>query len=304
MISFYLVTGFLGSGKTTFLKNVLESPLPDNLKVAVIQNEFAPSGIDGKDLKATGKKFKLMEINNGSVFCVCLMVNFIDMLDELIMDYKPDMVFLEASGLSDPVNLLELLQAGKIKSKIRMQHVFAIADSLNFEKNMSALPRVRHQLMVADTILLNKIDLYAKEPGELLEKVHEINPFAQVVPTHHCQFDWEQAMKKVSKPGMAAGHFGTRQGGDRPGIQVSVLRHARAIPFSKLETFIDKIKGQCLRLKGFLNLVDGKVVAISLVHGIVEWKEIKHYTGPTELICFGQLDMKELRQEFLQYIEG
>jgi G3E family GTPase len=69
-IPFFLVTGFLGSGKTTFLKSALEK-LPKK-KVAIIQNEFAPASIDGTELKRQDGNYKTLEINNGSVFCVCL----------------------------------------------------------------------------------------------------------------------------------------------------------------------------------------------------------------------------------------
>ena len=62
-IPFILVTGFLGSGKTTFLKRLLHN-IPENLNLAVIQNEFAPSNVDGEELmQSTDGAFELLEIN-------------------------------------------------------------------------------------------------------------------------------------------------------------------------------------------------------------------------------------------------
>ena len=71
-IPFHIISGFLGSGKTTFLKRVI-AKYGGQVNVGIIQNEFAPSNIDGAELRKSGNDFHLLEINNGSVFCVCLL---------------------------------------------------------------------------------------------------------------------------------------------------------------------------------------------------------------------------------------
>ena len=124
---FFLICGFLGSGKTTFLKHILNS-LGEKHKIAIIQNEFSLFGVDGKELLNTGKNFRLIEINNGSVFCICQLSNFLSALDTLIENHNPEMIFLEASGLSDPVNILELLCSGSIREKLSLRHIYTIAD--------------------------------------------------------------------------------------------------------------------------------------------------------------------------------
>ena len=80
-IDLYLLTGFLGAGKTTFLRNILEDLSHE--KVGVIMNEFGKIGIDGDIIRKDG--LQLTEINRGSIFCSCLKLNFaqamIDMAD-------------------------------------------------------------------------------------------------------------------------------------------------------------------------------------------------------------------------------
>src|SRR6056297_2750368 len=124
-IPFFLITGFLGSGKTTLLKQVLNKHA-DNSKIAIIQNEFAPASIDGTDLKHTGKHFEILEINKGSVFCVCLLSDFINSLSCFVDEHQPDAVFLEASGLADPIAIIELLQSPKLRNKLYLAHSWCI----------------------------------------------------------------------------------------------------------------------------------------------------------------------------------
>ena len=95
-IPLHLVTGFFGSGKTSFLKHYLRK-FGSQRKIAVVQNEFSPSNIDGKELKLT-ESYEILEINNGSVFCVCLLGSFIDSLGAFIDDIQPDEIEVKAEA--------------------------------------------------------------------------------------------------------------------------------------------------------------------------------------------------------------
>ena len=78
-IPLYLITGFLGSGKTSFLKYFLQQNEGKRGKLAVIQNEFSPVSIDGKEIQQMGD-YRILEVNIGSVFCVCLLGSFVSSL--------------------------------------------------------------------------------------------------------------------------------------------------------------------------------------------------------------------------------
>jgi G3E family GTPase len=191
-IPFYLVTGFLGSGKTTFLKQVLER-FGDSRKVAVVQNEFAPASIDGTDLKQVSKPFEILEINNGSVFCVCLLSDFKSSLNRFIREHHPDAVFLEASGLADPIAVAEVLQAEELKDIVYLAYIWTVVDVPNFLRLKTMVKRLTHQVAVADRIILNKIDLADDEMLEnVREVVREINPFAEISTASYCAFDFER----------------------------------------------------------------------------------------------------------------
>ena len=108
-IKLYLLTGFLGSGKTTFLTNILNDL--SGQRVGVIMNEFGKVGIDGTIIKK--EDIELIEINKGSIFCSCLQLSFVSALVEMA-DRDMDYVFVESSGLADPSNIGEFLEAVEV----------------------------------------------------------------------------------------------------------------------------------------------------------------------------------------------
>ena len=96
MSKLYLITGFLGAGKTTFLKNFINE-LSD-YRLHLIINEFGKEGVDGELLRELGTA--LDEINNGSIFCSCRLDKFEEVLEKALSE-KPDIIIVEASGLSE-----------------------------------------------------------------------------------------------------------------------------------------------------------------------------------------------------------
>ncbi len=301
MTDFVLVTGFLGSGKTSLIKNWLQTLSPD-IRLAVIQNEFAPTGVDGKELRRTGKEFRLVEINNGSVFCVCMMTNFPGVLEKLMDDYHPDIIILEASGLADPVNLIELLGSGRIRDRIRLSRIICLVDAPNFKRGMNTLTRVRHQVMIADTILINKTDLVEKDLNPVHAELEKLNPFADRVETTFGKFDIEGLSSDRGSGHPSLSRFEGQKSGDRPGMHVSVLRTGEKIPDRNLEPFISLLQESCLRIKGFLNTESGKVIAVQSVFGHLRFQEIRSYLGASELIIFSEkTGLKDLRQIFRKY---
>ena len=122
-IPIYIITGFLGSGKTTFIKNIIKKT-SDKLKIGIVQNEFAPANVDSVELKQLSKNFEVLEVNRGSVFCACLFNNFTKSLEEFIEATRPDIIIIEATGLADPISIAELFQSQNIKEKIYLSRVF------------------------------------------------------------------------------------------------------------------------------------------------------------------------------------
>ncbi len=302
MIKFNLITGFLGSGKTTLLGNLLQELSAKN-RIAVIQNEFAPSGIDGKELKRLNSDFKLVEINNGSVFCVCQLSNFVQNLLKLIKDYKPDIIFLEASGLADPISVIELLQAGELKDKVALDKSICLVDAPNFFKGLSSLVRFKHQIMVADKVIINKTDIFEGNLTDIETKLRELNPFAEIIHTTYARVFWAGLEVNIPTKGAASNRFMGKVAGGQPDIKTCVLRTHDKISHQSLHLFIAELQTDCLRIKGYLNLNDGRVVSVHSVYDKVEFKELYNYIGPSELIIFSKhLSVSLLRKIWKKHL--
>ena len=178
-----IITGFLGSGKTTLISHLMKNP--QGKKLAIIVNEFGTLGIDGDILKNCADENcpleNIVELSNG---CICCTVadDFIPTMDSLLsLKEKPDHVIIETSGLALPKPLLKAFSWPDIKSKITVDGVIAIADAEavsegRFAPDIDAVntqrledPSIDHetplsevfedQVSCADIILLSKTDL-------------------------------------------------------------------------------------------------------------------------------------------------
>ncbi len=295
-IPFHIVSGFLGSGKTTLLKRIIES-YSEKLKLGIIQNEFASANIDGVELKNTGKTFQLLEINRGSVFCVCLLGDFTRSLEKFIEEYPIDVLILEASGLSDTTAVSEVVSAGKLAERVYLGTNWCVVDSLNYSTSGLMKQRVAHQIRMADTILLNKEDL-VDDIREVEREVRELNPFAELKRTVHCDAEFEPGIAPVTKfyP------FSAKPLG-KPEINSMVIKSGRKTTREKALVFLHHWAPKSYRIKGYLNLKNGNTLAIQCVSDVINCVEIKGSFHSSEIIALSdQFSLKEWNQSFKKLI--
>ena len=294
-IPFYLVTGFLGSGKTTLIKRFIEC-FADTKKIAVIQNEYAETNIDSRELRQTGKSFEVLEMNNGSVFCVCLLGSFIHSLTDFIHEHQPDLIILEASGLSDPISISQILSAAALQNLIWLAHTYTIVDALNFQKTIERVGRNTHQIRVADTIVLNKCDLAVESLSEIRRKILVINPFAKIVETSYCAIEFLQGFA-FHLPVSVIGTEKNENAG-RPDIGSAVIKCIKSISSENLDMFIQKYCLITYRIKGYADTANGPV-AIQTCFAQIEIKPVGDNHYHTEIVIIGHdIDQKILQQEF------
>ena len=296
-IPFFLATGWLGSGKTTFLKNLLNRHAAEH-KILVVQNEFAPSGVDGIELRRTGKPFRILELNRGSVFCVCLFSDFCRALSAMTDEYRPDAVVLEATGLADPIAVAQLLETPALKERLFLKHIWCLVDASAYLKYARAVRQVTHQVRVADTVLLNKSDCATDADIELVKKeIMVLNPFARVETTSFAGTNLEDIFETQSFSTNAGRVAGTKPG-PRPPVATAVLRHTGLTTRLALEAFADKYAAKVWRMKGFVRGREGSV-SIQLIFGNLKIAEAADYEGPSEITALGEeFDVTTMRLDF------
>jgi G3E family GTPase len=180
LIDFYLITGFLGAGKTTFLKNFVRLLAPKKMRIVV--NEFGRVGVDSQLLTEVGAA--LDEINNGSIFCTCRLDKFEEVLEDILHD-PPEVVVVEASGLSDPTSIRKVLEAKRF-SAYSYKGAICLVDALRFHKVLHTARVCAKQLSVSDLVLVNKTDLAtADQIDETVQSIRDRYPDAVIQLTQH-----------------------------------------------------------------------------------------------------------------------
>ena len=292
-IPFHIISGFLGSGKTTFLKRIIEQYVSET-KIGIIQNEFAPANIDGIELKKSGQNFNLLEINNGSVFCVCLLGDFVRSLEKFIDEYHPDIIIIEASGLSDTTSVAEVISAGVLAEKIYLASNWCIVDAQNFAKVGLMKQRVLHQLRMADVVVINKIDLMKNDTDQIRKEIKKANPFAQIKEAVFCNFDF-----KPGNPAVNKFYFGELKTMARPDVNSMVIKSGRKISQNSVELFLNDWAPKAYRIKGYINVKEGGTMAVQCTFDNIEMHRLNENFHPTEIVALSdQFTLREWNKAF------
>lgn len=289
----YLLTGFLGAGKTTFLSSVLND-LPDR-KVAVIMNEFGKVGIDGPIIQKDG--MELVELNRGSIFCSCLQLNFVSALVEMA-DRGMEYVFVESSGLADPSNIGEFLEAVEVvKGDIYdYSGAITIVDGAHFLQQVEDIETVRRQLKFSHLVIISKVDLIGAEKlAQIKEKIREINQTADIVESDKGSYDYDF----LSKDLMAAGWYESEDTSNTPENRPKTLTltYDEELSKDKLLEFLNIIKKDSYRIKGFFKLDDGWN-QLDVVNDIIDFKATDKGNDKSELVIISKIGPQIIRPIF------
>lgn len=182
-----LITGFLGSGKTTTLLHLLASK-PESEQWAILVNEFGEIGIDGALLAETGAVLK--EIPGGCMCCV----NGLPMqvgLNMLLKQAKPDRLLIEPTGLGHPTQILDMLSATVYRPWIDLRATLCLLDPRQLaDKRVVDNENFRDQLAAADIIVANKQDRWEEADRERLDRWQQQSAAPrQLIVTSHGQID-------------------------------------------------------------------------------------------------------------------
>ena len=176
-----IISGFLGAGKTTFIKRLLASALKDE-KVVLIENEFGEIGIDGGFLKESG--IEIREMNSGCI-CCSLVGDFEKSLREIISNYTPDRIIIEPSGVGKLSDVMKAVIGVEEELRVSNNSAVTVVDAKKCKMYMKNFGEFfNNQIKYATTIVLSRTDIATKEViDKAVEMIREVNSDANIVTT-------------------------------------------------------------------------------------------------------------------------
>lgn len=289
----YLLTGFLGSGKTTFLTNTLNDL--SEKRVGVIMNEFGKVGIDGTIIKK--EDMELIEINRGSIFCSCLQLSFVSALVDMA-DRDIDYVFVESSGLADPSNIGEFLEAVEVAKGDVYDYsgAICIVDGLNFLEQIEDIETVERQLKFCHLVVISKVDLIDEDKlVKIIEKIKEINDSAEIQTAINGKMDYNFLEKDLLKKGWIDSEDTTNTPDNKP--KTLTLTYEGELTKEELTRFLDIIKADSYRIKGFFKLEDGWN-QVDVVNKKIDYKLTDKEETTSQLVIISKIGPQIIRPIF------
>ena len=193
-----IISGFLGAGKTTFIKKLLKEAIAGE-KVVLIENEFGEIGIDGGFLKDSG--IEIREMNSGCI-CCSLVGDFGRSLNEVLTKYTPDRVIIEPSGVGKLSDVMKAVcdVAGEID--VVLNGSVTVVDAQKCKMYMKNFGEFfNNQIESAGTIVLSRTDVAdADKVAQCVEMIREKNPKAAIVTTPIDKLTGEQLLEIIEKP--------------------------------------------------------------------------------------------------------
>ena len=191
-----IVSGFLGAGKTTFMKKLVAEAFSDE-KVVIVENEFGEIGIDSGFLKDTG--IQVSEINGGCVCCT-LVGDFTTNLHEVIKTLHPDRILVEPSGVAKLSDIeVAVLDVGKTE-EIHIGALVTIVNALKAKKQMKAFGEFfKDQIEHATAVVLSRTQKMDEAKLEdTVKEIKALNPKAVVITTPWDDLNGKQIMDAIT----------------------------------------------------------------------------------------------------------
>lgn len=292
-----IVSGFLGCGKTTFLNKVIPNMQGSN---ALIENEFGNIGIDGDLIQYS---LPIKEIYSG---CICCTVkeNFNKALEELVLEYKPDNIFIEPSGVGSLSDILKVCNRVSSNStlNIKIKDVITIVDvdSFNdYSENFGSfyLDQIENAQMIFLSHFENLVD---SEVEEIIKKISLINPKATIFKEPWISLSGEEIVETINS--MESYEIELK---DRPAF-LAANKMFETFSIDKLRAFsekeIDKILlslnqqeyGFIVRAKGIVQLSTKKLVYFDYTPHHYHWEYLETVKTTKVTVIGSNLDKKKI----------
>jgi G3E family GTPase len=276
-----IVGGFLGSGKTSLLRHVLTGATD----TAVIVNEFGEVGLDHQLLRASEERVELL---GGGCACCSRREDLVRTLRDLLDDrdrgrVELRRVLIETSGLADPAPIVfTIANDPMLRHHFEVERLIVTVDAFNGTEQLAAHPEVAKQALLADELVITKVDLVEPETRDALaERLAELNPAAAIRTAVHGAVDEEVLRVSAGRSAQSStpevGAPAKRGGGHTDDVRTMHLSTEGPVDWLGFAIWFSMLLHahgeEVLRVKGLLELDDGTLVSVNGVQHVVHMPE-------------------------------
>ena len=193
-----IISGFLGAGKTTLIKKLLQEAFQGE-QVVLIENEFGEIGIDGGFLKEAG--IEIREMNSGCI-CCSLVGDFGTALKEVVSKYHPDRILIEPSGVGKLSDVIKAVQGVQDEADIILNSYTTVVDAKKCKMYMRNFGEFfNNQVEYAGAVIMSRTDIVdEKKAQEAMTMLREINGKAAIITTPIAQLDGKKILEVMEHP--------------------------------------------------------------------------------------------------------
>jgi G3E family GTPase len=245
----YILSGFLGSGKTTLLKRLLLQEKKDGRKTAVMMNELGKVSIDSE---AVDGEVPLKELLGGCI-CCSIQDKLESQLQSLLLDEKPEVIYIETTGAAHPVEVLDAVLSPLFADKLQVKGIMTAIDGMRWLTRKSLSPQVQQllieQVRHADLILVNKSDeMTSSEQASAVMQIQSFNQHAVLILTTY---------SKVSAGTVRGLKTNRKTGAEKTSLKdlnLGSYVHTFKGPVSQeaFESFLRELPDSVFRIKGYI----------------------------------------------------
>ncbi|MEL0538060.1 GTP-binding protein [Staphylococcus debuckii] len=296
-ITISIVTGFLGSGKTTFLKHYTEQLLKRDEKITVIMNEFGNFDIDSQILAPV---IETVSLQNGCV-CCDLAQDLVAQLKTIINQNQSQHVIIEATGIAHPLQLIEACYDPLLAHQVNPPLVIGLVDAPRFlqRHTYSAATQqlMEEQIKVSHDIIVNKVDLIdEKAQDDIVSQLQTLNPKGTIIKTTYGQVvsdDLAQFQSSERPNSHAHSHL------HHHGISALAYTFTSPIDRQMFYQFILRLPENVYRLKGYVRFRDTPDITylFQFAYGMPDFEPVQYHAENTVVLIGEQLDKERLRNQ-------
>ncbi|HEY3379487.1 MAG TPA: GTP-binding protein [Armatimonadota bacterium] len=295
-----IITGFLGAGKTSFLRQLLPLCGEAGVRPALIINEVGTVDVDGEllaDLHA--EQARLV----GGCVCCTLQAQLSQTVEDLLDRQAGDIIIIECSGMSNPLDVVSALSTPAFVSRVAVSHILCLLDASRVAKTLQHVELARTQAAMANVLVLNKADnLEAGQQETVAALAHNVNPHAKKYWTAYGDMGRAALLDilqhtPATRQHCACGHTHddhTPHAHHAHVLPASFCTVALPLPYpiarEALETLLHALPDNVIRAKGFAVVADE---GWHVLHKVYDSVDTYPHAGPppnagSVLICIGQ----------------